>query len=63
MEWNNNYDNCLVLDGYSWHLNIISGIKTIKSGGSNAYPDNFKWFLEAVGVLIKNDLDIKYVID
>lgn len=57
-EWNNNYDNLLVLDGYSWRLDIISGTKTIKSGGSNDYPENFKTFLEVIETLIKNGIGI-----
>lgn len=56
--WDLSYQNHYVLDGNSWHLDIISGSKSIKSNGANAYPENFQAFLEALESLLKIDLNI-----
>lgn len=45
----------LIMDGTSWHCEIITPSWKIVSGGSNCEPDNFSKFLKAIRQLIKND--------
>ena len=50
-EWQKDYFNP-VLDGTQWELTIqANGRGKIKVFGSNAYPDNFQSFLNAVNLI------------
>ncbi len=59
-EWEQRYDNPHVLDGTSWSVHIEYQGKSLKSSGSNAYPDSkgaapgkvFKKFCRAVSNLV-----------
>ena len=46
--WGKEYFNHRVDDGIQWEIRIITGDFTFKSHGSNAFPDDFEDFLNAV---------------
>ena len=51
-EWQKDYFNPHILDGTQWELIIQgNGRGKIKVFGSNAYPDNFQSFLNAVNLI------------
>ena len=68
--WQEYYDNPNVLDGTQWSLRFKDGDKLHKSGGSNAYPENWVWFvdwinavcLEKCAVLFEPQTSLKFTI-
>jgi len=52
-KWAKNYaPREMVYDGTSWELVVRHQERKLKSGGSNAYPDNFDVLLDAVSKLL-----------
>jgi hypothetical protein len=51
-DWESSYDNLDILDGTQWSIWITWGRYSVKSVGSNAYPDHFDKFLKAVNKLL-----------
>lgn len=49
-EWKKRYNNCMVLDGYSWNLDIhfCHGHRAVSKGGFNDYPYNFDAFYRLI---------------
>lgn len=47
-EWEERYENLMVLDGYHWSLSIYfsNDHKAVKKEGYNDYPDNFDVFYQ-----------------
>lgn len=56
--WNADYDNFDILDGTQWEVSIKYSDESIRSCGSNAYPENFDVFLSAIRQLI-GELDFE----
>ena len=44
--WQESYHNPNILDGTQWSLRFKDGDKLYEGGGSNAYPDNWVWFVD-----------------
>ena len=51
-QWRRKYENSSVMDGTQWDLTIVfsNGHRKICISGSNAYPYNFRDFLDLLGV-------------
>lgn len=55
-EWRSRYvPEVRVFDGGFWNLELQQGGKIVSSSGRNAYPDDFRKFLEAVRELAGKD--------
>jgi len=57
--WEKSYVNYNVLDGCDWSIEIKYNNKKIKSSGSNAWPENFKGFTQALEDLTGFDITEK----
>ncbi len=57
--WKKEYNNYTVLDGCDWSIKISHNGKTIKSEGSNQWPENFKGFIKALKDLTGFDVTKK----
>lgn len=50
--WRERYESSTMLDGTSWKVDVVWGDETIRSSGSNSFPNLFQVYLEAVGTLL-----------
>ena len=56
-EWQKDYFNPDIYDGTQWELTVQgNGRGKIKVFGSNAYPDNFQSFLNAVNLIANSKI-------
>jgi hypothetical protein len=51
--WEKDYTNDDILDGTGWKISINTPDLTVSSSGSNAFPENFSDYLNAVQDLIE----------
>lgn len=49
--WEPHYLHCCMLDGSTWSLTVKAGERTVRSGGTNGYPDTWADFSAALAKL------------
>jgi hypothetical protein len=50
--WRPNYSDTAVMDGTQWQLELVYSGNSIKTAGSNKYPEHFDRYIAAVRKLL-----------